>query len=285
MSSDISKRIYDGYSTFSKGHKRIADAVLHEYDKVAYMTAKKLGLFVNVSESTVVRFCFVLGYEGYSEFQRAMQELVRKKLTPNQRISITRERIGNIDVLESVMESDITKIRRTLSSVDRNTFQQSVNSILAARRIFVMGARSSEALAMLLNYNLSLMFDNVKFIRPSSSAEVFEQIFSICRGDLMIAFSFPRYSTKIINAVKFAKQKGADVIVVTDTPSSPLVEYATHALFAQSDMASFSDSLVAPISIINALIIEITNRSGNRITERFDRLEKIWDEYNVYSKK
>lgn len=285
MPFDIAKRINDGYPKFSKSHKRIADAVLHDYDKVAYMTAAKFGRFINVSESTVVRFCAVLGYEGYSEFQHAVQELVRKKLTPNQRIKISRERSANANVLENVMESDIRKIRNTLSGIDQATFHKCVDCILHARNIYVMGARSSEALAMLLDHNLSLIFDNVRFIRPCSSAEVFEQIFSVCSQDLVIAFSFPRYSTKIINAVRYAKQRGADVMVVTDTQSSPLVEHATHALLAQSDMASFSDSLVAPMSIINALIVELTNRSGNRITERFDRLERIWDEYNVYSKK
>jgi len=285
MAADISQRIRNSYSTFSKGQKKIANAILNDYDKAAYMTAAKLGILVGVSESTVVRFANELGFEGYSEFQRAVQELVRTKLTPNQRIEVTKQRLGSGDILESVMESDINKIRYTLDRIDRATFYKSVDDILSAKKIYVMGARSTESLALVLNYNLSLIFDNVKFIQPTSTAEVFEQMFSIGKDDVLIAFSFPRYSSKMISAVKYARQNGANVVVFTDSQISPLAEYATSLITAQSDMASFMDSLVAPISIINAIIVEITRRREKEITERFDKLEKVWDEYDVYAKR
>lgn len=285
MPNDIAEKIKDYYPSFSKGQKKISAAILKDYDKIAYMTASKLGRFVGVSESTVVRFANELGYDGYSDFQKAILDLVRTKLTPNQRIEITKMRIGRGDILENVADSDIAKIRTTFDKIDRDAFFAACDAILSAKRIFVMGARSSEPLAMVLKYNLSLIFDNVTLIAPRSTAEVFEQMFSINEDDLLVAFSFPRYSSKMVNAVKFARQNKAKVIVFTDSKNSPLAEHATYLLTAQSDMASFMDSLVAPISIINAIIVEITARREGRIRDRFDRLEKIWDEYNVYTKK
>ena len=285
MANDISQRIKNSYPTFSKGQKKIAVAILNEYDKVAYMTAAKLGQLVGVSESTVVRFANELGFEGYSEFQRAVQDLVRSKLTPNQRIEVTKKLLGESDVLESVMESDINKIRYTLDRIDRSSFLRAVDAILSAKNIYIMGARSAEPLAQILNYNLSLIFDNVKFIRPNSTAEVFEQMFSIGSDDVLIAFSFPRYSSKMVSAVKYAKQNSARVVVFTDSVVSPIAEFATEILIARSDMASFMDSFVAPISIINAIIVEITRRREDEITDRFDKLEKVWDEYEVYTKR
>jgi len=285
MAIDISQRIRDSYSDFSKGQKKIANAILNDYDKAAYMTAARLGLMVGVSESTVVRFAGELGFEGYGEFQRAIQELVKTKLTPNQRIEVTKQRIGRADIIESVMDSDISKIRYSLERLNRDDFYKAVDAILAAKVIYVMGARSSEPLAMVLGYNLSLIFDNVKFIKPNSTAEVFEQMLSIGKDDVLIAFSFPRYSSKMVNAVKYANQNSAKIVVFTDSKISPLAEYADCLLTAQSDMASFMDSLVAPISIINAIIVEITRRNEKNITARFDKLEKLWDEYKVYTKR
>lgn len=285
MAFDISEKIRNYFPTFSKSQKKIAAAIISDYDKVAYMTASKLGRFVGVSESTVVRFANELGYLGYADFQKAIQELVRAKLTPNQRIEMTKRRMSRGDILENVADSDIAKIRTTFDKLNKEDFYNSIDAILSAKRIYVMGARSSEPLAMVLNYNLSLIFDNITLVAPKSTAEVFEQMFSIGENDLLIAFSFPRYSSKMVNAVRFAKQNKAKVIVFTDSSQSPLADHATYLLTAQSDMVSFMDSLVAPISIINAIIIEITSRREGRIRDRFDRLEKIWDEYNVYTKK
>ena len=285
MAADISERIRAIYSTLSKGQKKIANAVLNDYDKVAYLTAAKLGELVGVSESTVVRFADELGFEGYSQFQLAVQELVRIKLTPNQRIEITKQRIGRGDVIDNTMESDIAKIKYTMERLNRKAFSDAVDAILEAKNIYITGARSSEPIARHLAYNLSLIFDNVKFVIPTSSAEVFEQMYSIGEDDVVIAFSFPRYSSKMINGIKFARQKDAKVIVFTDSEVSPIAEFAHCLLIAQSDMASFMDSIVAPLSIINAIVIEITSRREREITERFDALEKLWDEYEVYAKR
>ena len=285
MAADISERIRAVYSTLSKGQKKIANAVLYEYDKVAYLTAARLGDLVGVSESTVVRFADELGFEGYSQFQLAVQELVRIKLTPNQRIEITKQRIGRGDVIDNVMESDISKIKHSLERLDRQAFSDAVDAILNARTIYITGARSSEPIARLLSYNLSLIFDNVKLVVPTSSAEVFEQMYSVSADDVVIAFSFPRYSSKMVNGIRFARQKDAKVVVFTDSEVSPIAEFANCLLIAQSDMASFMDSLVAPLSIINAIVIEITSRREKEITERFEALEKLWDEYEVYAKR
>lgn len=284
MAIDISQRIKKIQSSLSKGHKKIANAVLNEYETVAYMTASQLGNKVGVSESTVVRFAAVLGYEGYSEFQRAVEELAKTKLTPNQRIDMTKKRIGKGDILENVMHSDMNKIRYTLEKLDRDAFYRSVDAILSAKTIYIIGARSSEPIAKILNYNLSLIFDNVRFINASASAEVFEQMFSIDENDVLVAFSFPRYSSRVANAMKFASSKGAKTIAYTDSHISPLAKYADCLLLAQSDMASYMDSLVAPISLINALIVEITSRREKDIRRRFDTLEDIWSEYDIYAK-
>ncbi len=285
MAYDISQRIRNTYAGLSKGQKKIATAVLTSYDKVAYMTAARLGQLVGVSESTVVRFAIELGYDGYSEFQRAVEELVRNRLTPNQRIEMMKQRIGRSDVLENVMEADIANIRYTLETIDREGFERALQTILNARTVYILGARSASALAFFLHHNLSLVMDNVKLIQPTSVGEVFEQLFSISEQDCVIAFSFPRYSNKIIQAVHYAKGQGAGTVIITDSPTSPLAEHAGCLLTARSDMASFADSLVAPLSIVNALIAGIANRRQTDIEDRFNKLEKIWSEFDIYAKR
>ncbi|MBQ8689142.1 MAG: MurR/RpiR family transcriptional regulator [Clostridia bacterium] len=285
MAIDVAQRIRDNYPTFSKGQKKIANAILSDYEKTAYMTAGRLGKLVGVSESTVVRFANELGYEGYSEFQHAIQELVRTKLTPNQRIAITKQRMHHKDIIENVMSADITRIRQTFETLDRDAFYGAVDSIITAKNIYVIGARSANTLAQFLAYNLSLIYDNVKHIQPMSNAEIFEQMFTIGENDVLIAFSFPRYSSKMVSAVKYAKENGAKVIVFTDSSLSPISEFATHLLLAQSDTASFMDSFVAPMSIINAMIIHITHKNEKAILQRFDKLEQVWEQYGVYTKR
>ena len=284
MTSDLSQRIRNAYPSFSKSQKKLANAVLNNYEKVAGMTAARLGRHVGVSESTVVRFAGVLGFDGYAEFQLAVEDLLRKKLTYNQRIDATKKRIHRRDIIENVMKSDIQRIRSTMENLDKKIFSDSVDAIIKAKNIYVIGARGSEPLAKMLQYNLSLIFDNVKFIFPSSTAEVFEQMYSIGKDDALIAFCYPRYSSKVVNAVKYAKNNGASVILFTDTEASPPAEHATLLLLSEIDFASFMDSLVAPLCIINAMIIEITNRREGEIRTRFDKLESVWDEYGVYTK-
>ena len=285
MTKDISALIQSGMPGFSKGKRRIADVILHSYDRAAYMTASKLGEMAGVSESTVVRFANELGFEGYPEFQRAVQELVRTKLTPNQRIDITEQRIGAGNLIEKVMNSDMEKIRYTLENINHDTFAAAVDAIVSARNIYIFGVRSSSSIAGFLNFNLNMIFDNVRLVQPTSSSDVFEQILGISENDVLIGISFPRYSTKVVNAVKYAKDRNASVIALTDSSISPIAEHATYLLTAQSDMASFVDSLVAPLSIVNAILVAITQRKREEVKERFEYLEQVWDEYDVYAKR
>ncbi|MBO5051487.1 MAG: MurR/RpiR family transcriptional regulator [Clostridia bacterium] len=285
MENDIETRIRNRFSEFSKGQKKIASAILDNYDKAAYMTAVKLGELVEVSESTVVRFAVELGYTGYPELQRAVQELVRAKLTSNQRIQISDIRYGDGDILERVLSTDIGKIKYTMETIDRPTFYAAVEAMASAKRIFVIGARSSASLASFFNFNLRMILDNVILVQPASRGEVFEQILDIGPGDVIFAMSFPRYSTNVINAVKYAHAQNAAVIALTDSMLSPIAKDAQHVLIAQSDMVSYVDSLVAPLSILNAILVAITKTQKERVTARFDKLERIWDEYEVYAKR
>ena len=282
MNRNLLKEIEVRLPTFSKGQKLISAYILNNYDKAAYMTAAKLGSIVNVSESTVVRFAIELGFEGYPELQHALQEMVRTKLTSVQRIEVTNSLIGDGDVLGKVLLSDADKIKRTLEEINREDFFGAVDDIAAASNIYVMGARSSASLAGFLSHNLGMIFDSVKLVQTSSSDEMFEQMLNVGEGDVLIAISFPRYSNKIIHAVNYAKSKGARVIAITDSQTSPIAMLADRKLLAKSDMASFVDSLVAPLSIINAIIVAVARKNQDALTQRLRRLEEIWDEYEVY---
>ena len=284
MKRNLLKEIKDRMPSFSKGQKLISVYILDNYDKAAYMTAAKLGAIVNVSESTVVRFAIELGFDGYPEFQHSLQEIVRTKLTSFQRIEVTNNIIGDGDVLTKVLLADSDKIRHTLEDIDRAAFNRAVDEIVNARRIYVVGVRSSSALASFLGHSLGQIFDEVKILEPTSGSEMFEQILNIGEDDVIIAISFPRYSKKIINAVDYAKHRGASVIAITDSAMSPIAQGASEVLLARSDMASFVDSLVAPLSIINAIIVAVSRAKQDELTERLRKLEEIWDEYDVYDK-
>ena len=268
----------------SKGQKLIANYITEHYDKAAYMTAAKLGALVNVSESTVVRFAIELGFDGYPELQHTLQELVRTKLTSFQRVEVTNDRIGDGDLLSKVLLADSEKIKRTLDGIDREAFEAAVKHMISAKNIYILGVRSSASLAGFLNYNLRMIFDNVKLVDTSSGSEMFEEIMGMTKDDVIIAISFPRYSKKIINAVDYAKHRGADVIALTDSKMSPIAREANQLLIAESDMASFVDSLVAPLSIINAMIAALAREKKDELAIRLRRLEEIWDEYEVYDK-
>ncbi len=284
MKKDIFKLLDDNCAGFSKGQKNIAKYVKENYDKAAYMTAAKLGQTVGVSESTVVRFVMELGFEGYPEFRQSLLEFVRTKLTAVQRIEVTNSLIGDGNVLEKVLESDIDKIKRTLEGIDKAAFDDAVRAVVDAKTVYIMGMRSSSYLAGLLNYSFRMISDNVRLIQTTSGSETFEQMMSLCESDVLIAISFPRYSKSIIKGVEYAKRRGADVIALTDSHNSPIASYADQVLVAQSDMASYADSLVAPMSVINALIVAVSRECGDRFSERLHRLESVFDEYNVYDK-
>ena len=284
MKKNLLKEIEERMSGFSKGQKLISNYILDNYDKAAYMTASKLGSIVHVSESTVVRFANELGFEGYPEFQHALQEIVRTRLTSFQRMEVTNNLIGDGDILAKVLMSDSDKIKKTLEDIDREAFDSAVERIAAAKKIYVLGARSAATLAGFLTHSLLMIFDDVIQVQTSSGSEMFEQLMSLGKDDTVIAVSFPRYSKKIINAVDFAKDSGANVISITDSAMSPIAPQADQLLLAKSDMASFVDSLVAPLSIINAIIVAVAKRKQDELTVRLRQLEQIWDEYDVYDK-
>jgi len=276
----IEERIPD----FSKGQKRIANFILEKYDSASYMTASKLGMEAGVSESTVVRFANELGYEGYPEMQKDLREIIRTRLTSVQRVDVTNSLLGDDSILDRVLNSDAEKIRQTLDDIDRAAFDKAVEKIIAAGTIYIIGVRSSSSLAGFLNYNLRMIFDNVKFVQTTSGSEMFEQIMNIQSKDVLVAISFPRYSSRIINAVEYAHNAGADVISVTDGPNSPIAAHSDQLLSVHSDMISFVDSLVAPLSIVNAIIVAVSKKVPDRVHDRLAKLEKIWDEYDVYDK-
>jgi len=284
MNNLLAVRIRNKMGDFSKGQKLIAKYIEEHYDKVAFMTASKLGATVGVSESTVVRFATEIGYTGYPELQQAMQEMIRNKLTSVQRMEVTASRIGNSDILDSVFNQDIDIIRRTMEETSHEDFYRSVDAIVAARKIYIMGARSSLALATFLSYYFTLIFENVLLVQSTSEGEIFEQMIRIDERDVVIGISFPRYSKKAVKALNFAHKRGATVIAITDSTLSPMAKDADNLLLARSDIASIVDSLVAPLSLINALIVTTALRKSGEVTQVFKRLEDIWDEYGVYEK-
>lgn len=284
MNSSILNSIEQMMPEFSKSQKRIAQFVTEHYERASYMTAAKLGEAVEVSESTVVRFATVLGFEGYPEFQTALQEIARNRLTAVQRMEITSQRIGDSDILNTVLNSDIDKIRRTLEETNRADFEKAVNAIASARRIYIIGVGSSAFLAKFLSFYFNHIFDNIILIEATSSEEMFERILRISKTDVLIGISFPRYSSRTSKALLYAKERGAKVIALTDSIASPIAEISDLTLLAKSDMASFVDSLVAPLSLLNALIVAVGIKRRSEVTESLTMLEHIWDEYEVYQK-
>lgn len=282
MKNSLLSLIEEKMPAFSKGQRAIATYLLENYDKVAYMTASKLGGIVGVSESTVVRFAIELGFDGYPDMQRSLQELIRMRLTSVQRMDVTDLLIGDGDVLDKVLSSDIEKLRYTLECVDRVAFDAATDALIGAKHIYIMGVRSSSVLARFLNFNLRMIFDDVKLVQTTSGSEMFEQIHHIGEGDVLVAISFPRYSKRIIKAVEYAKEVGAQVISITDSDRSPIAPLADQLLIARSDMVSFVDSLVAPLSIINAMIVSVARKDPATVRTKLQKLEQIWEEYEVY---
>jgi len=270
--------------TFSKGQKKIASFISESYDKAAFMTASRLGKTVGVSESTVVRFAAELGYDGYPEMQKSLQKMIRSRLTSVQRIEVTNDRIGNQDLLSMVLQSDIEKIRQTLEAVDRNAFESAVDAIVSARKIYIIGVRSSASIATFLTFYFNLIFDNVVEVSANTASEVFERLMRVGEGDVVIGVSFPRYSSRTVQAISFARDRGATTVAITDSEASPLSPISKYTLKARSDMASFVDSLVAPLSLVNALLVAVSRKKNDDLAQTFQNLEQIWEEYGVYEK-
>ncbi len=284
MNNDILSVLQERATTFSKGQRAIARYITESYDKAAFMTASKLGRTVGVSESTVVRFAVELGYDGYPTMQKAMQEMVLNRLTSVQRIEVANDRIGDQDILSLVLQSDMEQLRKTVSSVDRKDFSAAVNAILDARRIYVLGVRSASALASFLGYYLNLMFEDVHTITASGTGQVLEKLISAGPDDVVIAFSYPRYSTSTVTGASFCHSKGAKIVGMTDSRTSPLGQTSDFVLQTKSDMASLVDSLVAPLSVVNALVVALAARREEKLAKTFSRLEEIWEKYQVYEK-
>ena len=284
MKDDLLQRIEELMPQFSKSQKLIAGYILEHYEKAAYMTALKLGNAVNVSESTVVRFAIELGYEGYPQLQRSLQSHIKNRLTSLQRMDVARNRIGDMDPVEVVLTQDIDKIRRTIGDVNREDFAAAVNAIISAKRIYIQGAMSSSILARFMHYYIRLILDKVTLIGSVGTSEIYQQMLHIGDGDLLVAMSFPRYASGTIQACRFARDSGAKIIAITDSENSPLTPLADISLYAYSDMVSFVDSLVAPMSLINALIVAVSDRNTESAERNFEKLERLWENNGVYKK-
>ena len=282
--SNILSVLQERIPEFSKGQRLIANYIIRSYDKAAFMTANRLGKTVGVSESTVVRFAVELGYDGYPAMQKAMQEMVVNHLTSVQRIEVTNDRLGDRDVVSTVLHSDIEKLRRTEELISRDHFQAAVEAILRARRIYILGVRSAAPLANFLGYYLNYMFSNVQIVTASGSSEMFERIVGVGKEDVVIAYSFPRYSSTTAKGAQYCRSTGATVIGLTDSAESPLGQNCDCLLLAKSDMQSLVDSLVAPLSLTNALLVALALKKEKELSKTFDDLERIWEEYHVYEK-
>lgn len=277
-------KIESKYGNFSKGQKRVASYISENCDKAAFMTASKLGKTTGVSESTVVRFATELGYNGYPELQKAMQQTIKSNLTSFQRIEVTRNQIGDADILDSVLGQDVYNIKKTRSEVSRESFDQAVDYLLSSRKIYIIAARSSLPIASFLYYYLNLIFDNVKLVKTKSEAEIYEKMLYINESDTVIGISFPRYSRQVVKAIRFSSDQGAKIIALTDSTSSPLVKFSNCFLLAHSDMASIVDSLTAPLSLINALVVAAAMRKEEDVSHKLETLEGIWEKYEIYEK-
>ncbi len=281
-SEDVLTRIQDQYPKLSKGQKLLAGYIREHYDKAVYLTASKLGAIVGVSESTVVRFALELGYEGYPSMQRALEELVKNKLTAIQRMEVSQGRVDPDRILSSVLQMDMENIKLTLEQVNEEAFRKATQAILRARKDYILGVRSCSVLANFLSFYLNLIFENVHQVMTSSASETFEQMLQVSSQDVVICISFPRYSKRTVRTAEFAKSRGATVVSITDSDMSPLVSVSDYVLMAQSDMVSFVDSLVAPLSLINALILALSSARRDEIAKSLETLEQIWKEYDVY---
>ena len=281
--NELILRIEERYGKMSKGQRRLADYVRQNYDKAVFLTAAKLGETVGVSESTVVRFAIQLGYNGYPGFQKALEELVRTRLNSIQRMEVTYGRITQSEILETVLQSDIDKIKQTLAVIDHKAFNLAIDTILNARKIYVIGIRSCAPLASFFSFYLNLVCDNVTPVTTNSSSEIFEQLIRIGEEDVIIGISFPRYSMRTLKALEFASNRKAKVITLTDSIHSPMNLYSSCNLIARSDMASIVDSLVAPLSVVNALVVALCMKKQKEVVSTLETLEKIWGEYQVYS--
>ena len=284
MNIQLTDRIKQNAKSFSKGQRLIAKYIEEHYDKVAFMTASKLGSVVGVSESTVVRFATEIGYSGYPALQMAMQEMIRNRMTSVQRLEMTSANYPVERLLDATLDQDIDIIRRTKENISHEDFYRAVDTLVKVKRVYVLGAGSSQAVASFLYHYFSLVFDSVQLISANSEAQILQQMVHIGPEDAIVGISFPRYSKRVAKSVKYASDRGATVVAITDSPLSPVAEHAKHVLLAKSDMVSFVDSLVGPLALVNALIVTVAIRKKAEVAKTLRDLETIWDEYGIYEK-
>lgn len=284
MAKDIVQRIRRIYPKLTKGQKRIAALVLREYDQLFNVSALSLAREAKVSQSTVMRFVAILGYDKYSEFQNAIQEMVKVDVRFNEHLDLTRKQFAKGDMLKNVLETDIQKIQNIIDRLSRNDFRRFVHSIMEAKRVYIIGSKSAEGIAQILAYNLSLIIDDVVLLKLSSAAELLKDIYSIKRDEIFLAISFPRYSNEIITAAKYANDKMATTLAITDSASSELIEHANNVIVTETDMGQFTDSMVAALSIVNAIVVQISYERSKILRTKFNNLEKVWREYGAYPK-
>ncbi len=282
MPENFQTKIEKVYKGLSKGHKKIADFILNNYEKASFMTAAKLGKTVGVSESTVVRFASNIGFDGYPEFQKYLQEMVKNHLTSVQRMAVATNFEGS-DFIDRAFASDIEMIKSTREGLSKEAFLKSVEAINSAKKIYILGIRSSAAIASFAAFYFKFLNDNVVLVDTAASSELFEQMFRITSNDVCIAISFPRYSNQTVKALTFAKDRGATIISITDSEMSPIAPFATHLLLAKSNMVSFVDSLTAPLSLVNALIAACAKEKSEEVSSNLKALEEVWKEYRVYN--
>lgn len=280
--TDLISKINENYGRMSKGQKLLANYIIDNFDKAVFLTAAKLGDIIGVSESTVVRFASFIGYKGYPEFQQALEEMVRTKLNTTDRIELTNGGIEQNGVLRSVLSADALKVKNTMESIDEAAFENAVEAINSARRIYIVGLRTCAPLASFLAFYLHMIFDNVINLQTSSTSELFEQMIHISEEDCIIGISFPRYSMRTLKALEFANNRRANVVTITDSIHSPMNLYSSCNLIAESGMHYVVDSLVAPLSVINALIVELCNRNQATVANNLDMIESIWNDYQFY---
>lgn len=285
LKNNLLNKINEKMPHLSKGQKKLARFILEHYEKAVFITASNLGKIAGVSESTVVRFAMEMGFDGYPELQSELKMLIKTELTAPQRMKLSDEQMSksNKDILTNILEKDAERIKSTLRHIDKNVFDNCVENILKAKKVYIIGVRSSNSLSSFLGFYLNLMIDNVVYVNYSTSTEIFEQIFRIEEGDVLIGISFPRYSRRTIKVMEYAFSKKATTIAITDNEYSPLIKFATNSLIARSDMVSFIDSLVAPLSVINALLVAISVAKKDKVIKTLENLENIWNEYQVYN--
>ena len=283
MENDLLKVLSKGSNQFSKGQRIIAKYILNNYDKAAFMTASKLGKTVQVSESTVVRFATQLGYEGYPSMQRALQEMIRGKLTSIQRIKASEGELSGSDLVTNVLQRDMEKIRMAMDQTDGSEFSHVVDIIAQAKHIYIVGFRSSSFLAGYLNFYFRLIFDNVTLVNGGAAGS-FDQLFRVSKDDVVIGICFPRYSELALKTIQFARDRGATIVGVTDSEMSPINQMSSNSLLVRSEMISFVDSLAAPMSMLNALILAVANKKGADISATFSELEHIWERFDIFGK-